>query len=582
MIRNSFVEAFNYIKQMDSIKENKIKQQITESMQKHQDMVDKIYNIRESREMKLRNHSKLIEDCKNDALSTIIKAIYIEALEPASLTDNALILAESLVDSWIKSKGGASRIIAENRNKTYLLNRICTIAEEAAFMEVDEIEALEKEESEETATPDTNEEVRKSKVSELMAKAQELIAKANAIQNGADIEEEKTDDVETDDTVEDTTTDNTDVEDTADSVSADDLSSSDSTEGSEETSDTEETESEDIETTEDNEGSEEVEDTEEITDTEDSEGNEEIEDTETEEIDNGDESEEIEDTETEEIDSDNEEVEDTDTEEEVDTDEESDDLESVDTEADDTEEVVDDDTEEVEDTDDTDSEDLDDTEDGVDDSDSEDEEDLDDADTETDSDEDIEDDGNVDGSDIVDTDEEPKTIDGEEDDGTPASKGKIFDELEDEEDVKKAVEIISQRVADAEEDFVKRNAEDKKKIDDLIGKISDNIKTVEKISNNDDPKSKVAEESVRMYNRQIKNITENRPMKVFEKMVRKLSESTVKDKVLKEAYTLENGRLDIGGIIESAKVMYGFLEALNTLQFERVDKDYIENVIKEL
>jgi len=532
MVRqNSFVEAYNYVKQMDSIRENKIRDQLNESIQKHKNEIDRINNIRDSREIKRMEHSRLLEDCKNDALATVIKAIYIEALQPEALTDNGLILAESLVDSWIKNKGGASRVIAENRNKTYLLNRLCTIAEEAAFREAEEIEGMDDEGSDtNTDSAPTPADDKKAKVTELMAQAQALIAKATAIQNGENVDTD-------DDTSEDS------AEDTSDSVSADDLSSDDaesSEDNNEENSEESETKTNDEKSEEDSEEDNFDDDTEMDSDSE-----EDIDDIEDDE-ESEDDSEEDEDD----LDNDGESDE-----------EEDEDIDSIeDDEEDSDEDDFDDDTE----------------------MDSDSEEDIDDMEDDPDEEDDIEDDGNIDGSDIADTDEEPTSINGTDDEGESNPNGQIFDDLEQEEDVKKAVEIISQRVADAEEDFVKRNAEDKKKIDDLIGKISDNIKTVEKISDNDSPESKVAEESVRMYNRQIKNITENRPQKVFEKMVRKLSESAIKDKVLKEAYTLDDGKLDIGGIIESAKVMYGFLEALNTLQLERVDKDYIMNVIKEL
>ena len=526
MVRqNSFVEAYNYVKQMDSIRENKIRKQLSESIQKHKDEIDRINNIRESREIRRREHSKLLEDCKNNALATVIKAIYIEALQPEALTDNGLILAESLVDSWIKNKGGAARVIAENRNKTYLLNRLCTIAEEAAFREAEEIEGMDNEGSDSnTDSAPTPADDKKAKVTELMAQAQALIAKATAIQNGENV-----------DTDDDASEDN--AEDSSDSVSADDMSSDDSESSEDNGEESTEEAEDDSSESEDNEDFESSDDNEEEMDSDSDEDIDDIEDGQEDDEEN---------------------------EDDLDNDGESD--EDEDNDVDSVEDNEDDDFDDDEEMD----------------SDPDDEEDIDDIEDGPDEEDDIEDDGAEDGSDIADTDEEPATINGTDDEGNANSNGQIFDDLEQEEDVKKAVEIISQRVADAEEDFVKRNAEDKKKIDDLIGKISDNIKTVEKISDNDAPESKVAEESVRMYNRQIKNITENRPQKVFEKMVRKLSESAIKDKVLKEAYTLDDGKLDIGGIIESAKVMYGFLEALNTLQLERVDKEYIANVLKEL
>ena len=157
----------------------------------------------------------------------------------------------------------------------------------------------------------------------------------------------------------------------------------------------------------------------------------------------------------------------------------------------------------------------------------------------------------------------------------------MFDELDQEEDVQKAIEVIRTRVADAEEAFIKKNEEDKKKIENLLGKISDNVKTVEAIANEDNPESKVAQESAILYKRAINDITENRPQSVYEKFVRKLSESVVKDESIRESYTEENGHLDMYAINEAAKVMYGFLETLNTLKLEKVDAAYITKILNQ-
>lgn len=186
---------------------------------------------------------------------------------------------------------------------------------------------------------------------------------------------------------------------------------------------------------------------------------------------------------------------------------------------------------------------------------------------------------------------EPNSVDGPGE----TNQGRMFDELEKEEDVQKAVELIRQRVSDAEEAFIKRNAEDKKKVEDLLGKISDNVKTVEDLSDNDSTKSsedtdneeesgeaKVAEEHVRMYKKQIKEISENRPRTVFEHMVRNLMTDVVKDSNLKEKYVTESGQFDMPAFMESAKVMYGFLETINTIQLEKVDTKYIQKVLDNM
>ena len=168
-------------------------------------------------------------------------------------------------------------------------------------------------------------------------------------------------------------------------------------------------------------------------------------------------------------------------------------------------------------------------------------------------------------------------------DGDTENNGKLFDELDKEEDVQKAITLIRQRVADAEETFIRNNAEDKKKVEELINKISTNVKTVEDMADKDETKAKIAEESARMNKRAIDNIRDNRPLTVFEKMSRNLTASIVKDKALLESkYTTEDGKLDVDLVIESSKVMFGFLETLNTLQLANVNEKYIEKVLNEM
>lgn len=160
-------------------------------------------------------------------------------------------------------------------------------------------------------------------------------------------------------------------------------------------------------------------------------------------------------------------------------------------------------------------------------------------------------------------------------------KDKVLDDLEKETDVKKAVELIRKRVADAEESFIKTNAEDKKKIDDLLSKISDNVKTVEDISNDDSSESKIAQEHATIAKRQIKDITENRPQSIFERMVRNLTRDITINESLRIKFSDNNG-LDMGSVIESTKVMYGWLETVSTLQLEKVDSEYIKNILDSM
>ena len=64
-------------------------------------------------------------------------------------------------------------------------------------------------------------------------------------------------------------------------------------------------------------------------------------------------------------------------------------------------------------------------------------------------------------------------------------------------------------------------------------------------------------------------------------MVNINANAIVTDEVLKESYTLENGKLDFSKIEEATLVQYGFLEFLNTVQLENVNEEYIAKVLHQ-
>ena len=542
---NAFANAYKYIKEQNEAEANKHRAAVAEAAQKHQDAINRIYDIRESREIARTNHNKLLEDCKNDALATIIKAIYIEALVPGSLTDNALFLAESMVDGWIQEKGGASKIMGACKNKTYLLNRICTIAEEVALEDVEEIEADESDgltASEKKVAEDE----KKAKVTQMLAQANSLIAKATALQNGDDSVLDSTDDAPTETEEEVIDVEEEPAEDGAEDTTASEEPASDddvidASQPVEEEEDTEAAADDTAETKEEEKAEEEAPEEEPEAEKDDE---------------KEDESEESEDKEDDDDDSDDDEDEDDDDELTSDDDSDEEDNTLADPDMGDIEEEEPESSEEIE---------------------AGEDEDQQDAEAELTG-ESLDDDTVEEDEDEIDN----TSIDGE----NTEPQGKIFDELDKEEEVQKAVETIAQRVADAEEDFIKRNAEDKKKIDDLLGKLSDNIKTVEQLSNDDSIEGKkqadIAQEHANIIRREIKSVTANRPQSVFERMARKLTESVTKDPDTRAIYLAESGRTDIGNVVEHTKVMYGFLETLRTLQLENVDSQYIENVLKSM
>lgn len=428
---NAFVEAMKFIKDRNNKLAEKDEQNINERVESHSKFLNEYYNVMKNRENDRIQREKIVEGARNAELATAIKAIYITALEAATLTDNGILLAEELVDKWIQDEGGATKIMRECKNKTYLLSRICDIVEEAALEDIKVI-----------------------------------------------FEDDKDDD--------DITKEEEDLDY--------DLDDDDDKKDKEEVIDDPETE-------------EEVE---------------------------------VDDEDEKEVDYDIKDKKDE--ADQLDDEKEAEVKDEVEVKMDDT----------IKDFDDNDED-----EDDDDDEDDDEDEDLEDEDIDDDGEDDIE--------------PEPENYD-----------NKVLEDLDKEEDVQRAVALIRQRVADAEETFIKNNAKDKEQINALLGKISDNIKTIEDMKDSDKEKGKdaVAQESVKMSRRKINDITNNRPLSIMEMFARNLNKDIIRDESLKENYIEEDGSLDIDTIVESAKVLYGFLETLNTIQLKKIDENYIKSIFE--
>lgn len=163
-------------------------------------------------------------------------------------------------------------------------------------------------------------------------------------------------------------------------------------------------------------------------------------------------------------------------------------------------------------------------------------------------------------------------------------KEKMFDELEKEDDVDVAVDLITNRITDAEEEFIKKNAEDKKKIEDIVSGINDRIAAVK----DDDEyteeeqegmEEELEEESARMIS-QVYN--QDKPLPLFEFMVRNNINAVVHDEELRKMFQTESGLLDMGKLVDTTSYMYGFLEFVNTLQLVNVDEKYIQEVAQAI
>ena len=63
-------------------------------------------------------------------------------------------------------------------------------------------------------------------------------------------------------------------------------------------------------------------------------------------------------------------------------------------------------------------------------------------------------------------------------------------------------------------------------------------------------------------------------------MVHSMCESAMKHKeTTHKEFFAEGGHLDMGKIVDRTKLMYTFLEMLNTTKIEKIDENYIANVV---
>ena len=183
---------------------------------------------------------------------------------------------------------------------------------------------------------------------------------------------------------------------------------------------------------------------------------------------------------------------------------------------------------------------------------------------------------------VKDSEEKADDMDRETEEVPSEVKDDMFEKLEGEDDVNNAVQVISNRIAAAEEEFIKKNAEDKQKIENIVNDINDRIQAVEDDVTKDEESKADIEESYKIeMNKKVNHIYENRTHSLFDHMVHETAMGISKDATLKDIYS-ESGKIDMAKVVTSCKCMYGFLEFVNTIQLDKVDVDYIHKVIKDM
>jgi len=154
----------------------------------------------------------------------------------------------------------------------------------------------------------------------------------------------------------------------------------------------------------------------------------------------------------------------------------------------------------------------------------------------------------------------------------PLIKDDFFEEL-DMDDYKDASIAIRTRVTDAVDEFIQKNIEDKQELKDIIQDTQDKILAAKT--------EEIKEGYTQISKQKMSKIRNARKINIFEAMVQELSKGVIRRNDLREVYT-NNGKLDMDKIVESCKIMYTFLETVQTAKMANIDEEYIENILFDI
>lgn len=138
---------------------------------------------------------------------------------------------------------------------------------------------------------------------------------------------------------------------------------------------------------------------------------------------------------------------------------------------------------------------------------------------------------------------------------------------------KEAIITITDRVTDAETEFVNDNMRRKMEIEDILQAKKEKLDAIE-------GKSEEIKESVAAgFDRKIKAV-KNRPVtSIYQIIAESMTKNALSDESLRPIY-IKEGNLDMDTVLEDAGIIYTFLETLSTT--EMVDEKYINKFVNEI
>lgn len=138
---------------------------------------------------------------------------------------------------------------------------------------------------------------------------------------------------------------------------------------------------------------------------------------------------------------------------------------------------------------------------------------------------------------------------------------------------------IIDRVTTAEKDFIESNIKDREKMEEATEKAAEKLDRLK--VKDEETEKKIKEEYTIMLKTDMNNIA-NRRRNILESIIKRLGETVILSESYKDIFVRENGKLNADKVIDTAEVMYTFLEMVNTCRFKEVDHYYLESVLKSI
>lgn len=156
-------------------------------------------------------------------------------------------------------------------------------------------------------------------------------------------------------------------------------------------------------------------------------------------------------------------------------------------------------------------------------------------------------------------------------------KDKFFDDIDD-TDIQNVDAMITDRVNTAINDFIASNSKNRMDIKNVLQSTEDKIATLKDEGEPEDVQESYVQLSKRVINDKIRSRKKN----VFDALVTSMCESTTEDKVLQEEFIMEGSKLNVPKIVDRTKIMYTFMEAMNTTRIQPATEEYINSVLESM